>query len=103
MTTYPFILMLIGQFREPDSYGFDATSKSFESILRYWKSFVLFFNSGSFTGFRNSVIVSVISTVLCMYVSSLTAYAITAYEWKLREVFDKMILIVVMLPPPSLL
>ena len=98
MTTYPFILMLIGQFRDPDSYGFDTTAKSLDSVIKYWKSFVLFFSSGSFTGFKNSVIVSVISTVLCMYVSSLTAYAITAYEWKLREAFDKLILIVVMLP-----
>lgn len=98
LTTYPFILMIIGQFREPEGPGFDTAARTWESIVRYWKEFVLFFDSGSFTGFRNSVIVSVLGTVFCMYVSSLTAYAITAYEWKLREAFDNMILIVVMLP-----
>ena len=98
MATYPFILMLTGQFRDPEAEGLANQARALENRVRYWKEVILFFDSETFVGFRNSVIVSVLSTVLCMYVSSLTAYAITAYEWKLREAFDKMILVVVMIP-----
>ena len=47
---------------------------------------------------RNSVIVTFISTILNIYFSALTAYAITAYEWKLREAFEKFIIIAMMIP-----
>jgi len=48
--------------------------------------------------FKNSMIVSVTSTFLNVYFSSLTAYAITAYEWKLKTVFSKLITAFMMLP-----
>lgn len=54
------------------------------------------FNPG--TGFLNSGIIAVCSTVLAIYFSSLTAYALTAYEWKLREGFFKFIMAVMMIP-----
>ena len=51
-----------------------------------------------FNPFFNSVYVSFFTTVFCIYISALTAYAITAYEWKLREAFDKMIIVIMMVP-----
>ena len=50
------------------------------------------------TGFINSAIISVGATVLSLYFSSLTAYALTAYEWKLRDSFFKFIMAVMMIP-----
>ncbi|MDD4075630.1 MAG: carbohydrate ABC transporter permease [Eubacteriales bacterium] len=49
-------------------------------------------------GFFNSVIVSTGATVCCIYFSTLTAYAIVAYSWKLRQPFYTMILAVMMIP-----
>lgn len=49
-------------------------------------------------GFANSALISVGVTVLALYFSSLTAYALTAYEWKLRESFFSMIMGVMMIP-----
>ncbi len=49
-------------------------------------------------GFANSGLISVGVTVLALYFSSLTAYALTAYEWKLRESFFSMIMGVMMIP-----
>ena len=45
-------------------------------------------------GFRNSLIISIGSTALAVYFSSLTAYALVAYDWKLRQPFFSFIMCV---------
>ena len=49
-------------------------------------------------GFRNSLIISIGSTALAVYFSSLTAYALVAYDWKLRQPFFSFIMCVMMIP-----
>lgn len=49
-------------------------------------------------GLTNSVIISSCSTILNIYFSSLTAYALVAYQWKLRDGFFKFIVGVMMIP-----
>lgn len=63
-----------------------------------FKEFFALFSAGTWIGFRNSVIVTFISTILNIYFSALTAYAITAYEWKLRTAFEKFIIVAMMIP-----
>lgn len=50
------------------------------------------------TGFFNSLIISSGSTVLSIYFSTLTAYALVAYTWRLRQPFFTLILAVMMIP-----
>ena len=63
-----------------------------------WKEFKALFTYGDLIGFRNSMLVTCISTFLNIYFSALTAYAITAYEWKLRYAFEKFIIVAMMIP-----
>ncbi len=49
-------------------------------------------------GFMNSIIISTGSTILNVYFSSLTAYAIVAYDWKLKKAFFSFIVGVMMIP-----
>ena len=51
-----------------------------------------------FTGFINSMIISVGATACATYFSSLTGYALVAYKWRLREHFFAFILAVMMIP-----
>ena len=51
-----------------------------------------------YTGFLNSVIIATGATVCSVYFSTLTAYALVAYEWKMRQPFFTMILAVMMIP-----
>ncbi len=51
-----------------------------------------------FTGFINSLIISTGATILAIYFSTLTAYALFAYRWKLRQPFFTLILAVMMIP-----
>jgi len=48
---------------------------------------------------KNSAIIAVCATALTIYFSTLTAYAITAYEWKLKGPFFTFILCIMMIPP----
>lgn len=52
----------------------------------------------AFRGFLNSLIISGFATILTVYFSSLTAYALVAYNWKLRQGFFTFIMCVMMVP-----
>ncbi|NBD25107.1 carbohydrate ABC transporter permease [Paenibacillus glycinis] len=49
-------------------------------------------------GFFNSLIISGLSTICAVYFSSLTAYALVAYNWKMRQAFFTVIMLVMMIP-----
>lgn len=49
-------------------------------------------------GFFNSIIISAFSTICAVYFSSLTAYALVVYNWKMRQAFFTFILLVMMIP-----
>lgn len=51
-----------------------------------------------FKGFMNSMIISTGATVCAVYFSSLTAYALVVYDWRLRQPFFTFILAVMMIP-----
>lgn len=55
-------------------------------------------NFNALRGFANSVIVSTGATICTVYFSSLTAYAIMAYQWRLRNAFFTFILCIMILP-----
>ena len=63
-----------------------------------WKEFLNLFDNATWIGFKNSVIVTFTNTILNIYFSALTAYAITAYQWKLRDAFEKFIIVAMMIP-----
>lgn len=50
------------------------------------------------TGFMNSMIISLGATGCVVYFSSLTAYALVAYDWRLRQPFFTFILAIMMIP-----
>ncbi len=49
-------------------------------------------------GFLNSMIISTGATACAVYFSSLTAYGLTAYDWRLRKPFFTFIMCILMLP-----
>ena len=50
------------------------------------------------TGFVNSLVIATGATICSIYFSTLTAYSLVAYEWKMRQPFFTMILAVMMIP-----
>jgi multiple sugar transport system permease protein len=67
------------------------------NIVKNWQSL----NGKTFhplTGLLNSFIISSASTVVTIYFSTLTAFAIMAYQWKLRNAFFTLIMAIMMIP-----
>lgn len=67
-------------------------------VLRYWNQVVAFCESPLLISLRNSVIVTGSTCIGCMYISVLTAYGLTAYEWKFRKALSTFIVVVMMIP-----
>ena len=78
-----FIGKLITKHYSKTSYYFDA----------FWKNYKYLF-----IGMGNSLLVSGVSTILTVYFSALTAYALTAYKWKLRRICYVIIMFAMMIP-----
>ena len=98
LSILPFIVMLVNATR--------STVEIQQQALSLWPSSHLVSNfttmmRGAFdpvTGFINSLIISTGATVLGVYFSSLTAYGLVAYNWKLKNAFFTVIMCVLMIP-----
>lgn len=98
LSIMPFWIMLVNATRstveiQQSAVSLIPSTHFFENLkLLLGKSF------NPAVGFMNSLIVSVGSTVLAIYFSSLTAYAQVVYEWRLKRPFFNFILAVMMIP-----
>ena len=101
LSIMPFLIMFINATRSTAEIQSSAISlysaHPIQNLTRNWKVF----NGKSFdpaTGFVNSLIVSTCTTILAVYFSCLTSYALFAYEWKLRDAFFGLIVGIMMIP-----
>ena len=98
MSLFPFIIMIVNATRS--SAEIQQHSISFIPS-HYLKSNLEFLKTKTFhplIAFRNSAIIAVSATALSVYFSTLTAYSIVAYDWKVKKVFFTVIMAVLMLP-----
>ena len=92
-----FYVMFINATRSKGELkaGFTAVPSHF--LLTNWKNLV----NGTlpiWSGMINSLIISGCAAVLCTYFSTMTAYAIHAYEFKLKKYIYPFILMIMMIP-----
>ena len=96
---WPFIIMVVNSTRSTYDIQQHAISFIPGSNLAYnWS----IFDGKSFNvavGLKNSFIIAACSTILTIYFSTLTAYALVAYEWKMKKGLFTFILCVMMIPP----
>ncbi|MBQ0011430.1 MAG: carbohydrate ABC transporter permease [Clostridiales bacterium] len=99
LSLWPFVCMLINATRDTESIMANAVSLIPGDHLKVnidaLKKITTF---NAKTGMKNSFIISASATILTVYFSSLTAYAIYAYDWKLKKAFFGLILGIMMLP-----
>ncbi len=95
----PFLVMLINSTRSTAQIM--AHAVSFIPGKELWNNVKLLRTKKTFNallGMKNSFIISASVTVLTVYFSSLTAYAIYAYDWKLKKAFFSLVMGIMMLP-----
>ena len=98
LSLMPFIIMFVNSTRS--TYEIQQHAVSFvpsKFLLNNWKVLT----SKSFNpakGFLNSLIVSCGITGITLYFSTLTAYALVMYDWKLKNAFFSFIMAIMMIP-----
>ncbi len=92
-----FYVMFINATRSNGELQSGFTAIPSSHLLDNWNNLV----KGTlpiWSGMFNSLIISVCSAVLCTYFSTMTAYAIHAYEFKLKKYIYPFILMIMMIP-----
>ncbi|MBQ4651157.1 MAG: carbohydrate ABC transporter permease [Oscillospiraceae bacterium] len=98
LSLMPFVIMIINSTRS--THEIQQHAISFIPSHYLMSNFAVYDGKtfDAFVGFKNSILVATCSTILTVYFSSLTAYTLVAYQWKLRAAFFTMILCVMMIP-----
>ncbi len=92
-----FYILIINATRSNAELGRGFTPFPGKYMLKNWDS-MIHSTQPILYGLRNSVIVSVCSAVLSTYFSTMTAYAIHAYDFKLKKFISTFILMIMMIP-----
>ncbi|GAB6109403.1 carbohydrate ABC transporter permease [Fusibacter bizertensis] len=98
LSILPFWIMFVNATRDTFQIQQDALSLIPSSHLFDNLKILLGKTFDPIKGLKNSMIISTASTACTVYFSALTAYALIAYNWKLRGPFFTFILAVMMIP-----
>ncbi len=99
LSLFPFVCMLINSTRSSASIMANAVALiPGKEMMHNLKTLNRMETFNALTGLKNSFIISAGVTVLSVYFSCLTAYAIHAYDWKLKKAFFGLIMGIMMLP-----
>lgn len=98
LSLMPFAIMVVNSTRNTPQI--QSSAISFIPSTHLLENWDVLTNKpfNPFRGFLNSLIIASGATFLSIYFSTLTAYALFAYRWKLRQPFFTLILAVMMIP-----
>jgi multiple sugar transport system permease protein len=98
LSLFPFIVMFVNATR--GTFEIQQSSISLIPSSHLVSNFRILIgkNFNPMIGFMNSFLISTGATLCAIYFSSLTAYGLTVYSWKLRQPFFTFILAVLMIP-----
>ncbi|HAG13080.1 MAG TPA: sugar ABC transporter permease [Ruminococcus sp.] len=98
LSLMPFIIMIVNATRSSNQIQSHAISFIPSHYLSNNMKVLTSKTFHPLVGFFNSAIISVSATLLSVYFSTLTAYSIVAYDWKLKKGFFTLIMCVLMIP-----
>ena len=98
LSVMPFVIMLVNSTRSTTEIQQHAVSLIPSNYLFKNLSILLGKTFKPAVGFMNSMIISVCSTALATYFSTLTAYGLVVYDWKLKNAYFSFIMAIMMIP-----
>ena len=96
MCVVPFYLTIINATRTGREIMTSLSLIPGKAIKENWEAVFGYFNL--FVGFRNSLIVAIPATILSIYFSSVTAYAMAVYKFRGNKLLFSVILVFMMIP-----
>ena len=98
LSIFPFIIMIVNATRSTGQIQSHAVSFIPSNHLKANWDVLMGRGFNPFKGFLNSLIISIGATACNIYFSTMTAFALVAYDWKLRKPFFTVIMAVLMIP-----
>jgi multiple sugar transport system permease protein len=98
LSLFPFIVMIVNSTRSTYQIQQQAVSLLPSTYFLNNLKILLGKSFNPLVGFRNSLIISLGTTACSLYFSTLTAYAIVMYDWKLKNAFFSFIMAIMMIP-----
>ena len=98
LSLFPFVIMIVNSTRSTNQIQSHAISLIPSHYLVNNFKVLTSKTFDPFRGFLNSLIISVGSTFCSVYFSTMTAFALVAYDWKLRKPFFTVIMCILMIP-----
>lgn len=98
LSVLPFWIMFVNATRSTVEIQANAVSLIPSKYLLPNMKILLGKSFNPITGFLSSATISTGATLCAVYFSSLTAYALVAYDWRLRQPFFTFIMAVLMIP-----
>ena len=98
LSLFPFVIMIINSTRSTNQIQQHAISLIPSHYFANNFKVLTSKTFDPFRGFINSLIISVGSTFCAVYFSTMTAFALVAYDWKARKPFFTVIMAILMIP-----
>ena len=98
LSIIPFAIMIINATRSTYQIQQHAISLVPSTYLMSNLKVLLGKSFNPIRGFLNSIIISTGATLAAVYFSTMTAYGIVVYRWKLRNKFFSFIMAIMMIP-----
>ena len=98
LSILPFWIMIVNATRSTTQIQQHAISMIPSGSMMRNLSILLGKSFNPMVGFMNSLIISACSTGIAVYFSTMTAYGLVVYDWRLRRPFFSFIMAVMMIP-----
>ncbi len=98
LSIMPFLIMVVNATRSTTEIQQHAISLLPSKYLLNNLKILTGKSFNPIVGFKNSILISTGATICTVYFSTLTAYALVVYEWKMRKAFFAFVMGVMMIP-----
>jgi len=98
LSLFPFVIMIVNATRSTPEIQQNAISLIPSTNFQTNMDVLTGRMFAPLRGMFNSLVISTSATLLTVYFSTLTAFALVAYNWRMRQPFFTLIMVVMMIP-----
>ncbi len=100
LAIFPFYSLLLASFKPPTELLRYGLNLRLQPDMLSLNNYIYLFQDGSvyFTWYKNSLLITLLSTALTLFFSSLVGYGLALYDFKGRNVIFVLVLFVMMVP-----
>jgi len=98
LSLFPFMIMIVNSTRSTTQIQQHAVSLIPSTYFLKNLAILLGKSFNPFRGFMNSVIISTGATLCAVYFSTMTAYGLVVYNWRMKRPFFSFVMAIMMIP-----